>query len=418
MPTDLAPRRGDPGESYFDHPDNDLRVVAAVLGVRLHPRGDWSAESVRCHCPSPAHPHGNRKGTLRVWPTGFKCIACGESGNTLDFITFASEMTRDEATQWVRERAGAVPPRRSRRKRRPPSSPSRSPSIPPKPLRENLVAPSPARLRLMRSLWGVLEDHPGPRFTDATRHWLVDARGVGTLTAWELGCRDFLARPREVAAILNAASDEDLVAAGLLSDTGKPWAPLLHAWPGLMIPHWHPDHPFPVGWRWRRSANVCGLKSLSPFGRSKGSDGALAGLPFGLRTASPHLVAATEPGAVVFVVEGEMDWLAIHDAAGAVNGGVRVAALGLHVAKVWRGQYRTWLQSARCVIAALHTSAGVEDAVASIVATLPDALRIPLGESYDLADANMAGRTEERARRGLGSHLSEALPAWIDGATA
>lgn len=199
----------------------------------------------------------------------FHCKVCGASGNALHLFAHHHDLDIKhdfaQVLEFAAQHAGVepehyIPPHlrtphtrpKSPGRKTPPPHQSTPPTSPPRPARD-----------LLAELWRILEPCP---LTSEARAWL-ESRGIDPQSAHREGCRDIEAAHDDVLALLDGATQEELQAASLVNDEGKPWWPLRAlemGWPvrtqrdgtqvhdrGVMIPIWRPGEAHPHRWRWR-----------------------------------------------------------------------------------------------------------------------------------------------------------------------
>lgn len=220
-------------------------------------------------------------------------------------------------------------------------------------------------------VWALLE---GLEPTDEARAWLT-TRGLSAEVAWELGCRDVAPALGALAELLNEAGAEVTRAAQWRTSQQRPYGPIAglrrgcahHA--GLAIPAWPPGAKAPRGWRWRY---------YQP-GRFK-SYTVGAGI-LGAALPPSSTLCAPSAARVLFVCEGEPDWLSIHEVAHA-EGLRHVSAVGL--------------------------CSGLPRDLGAAIGTASPALVI-LAIHRDTEDGAELERSRNKRRRALGA-LAEAFP--------
>ena len=278
----------------------DARRVAHALGVRVASR---SGERWTVHCPNGgAHSNGDRNPSASVWRDGWRCHGCGEGGSVLDLValchgldvraSFRSVLDLTADLAGIAAMAGPRPPLRV--------------TAHPVAAQETVSAPFDveARNELVTAIWCALAD---VRPTDELSAWLR-ARGIRWATAADLGVRDPAPVLDAIRDVLDAA---DLSAAGFTSAKGL-WWPLRamldgdrrHA--GCLIPCVDPVlGSFAIRWRYYQAPSRAKALALPA------SESPLLGVRYD----------ECESARVLFVAEGETDWLAVHDALRALSAG-------------------------------------------------------------------------------------------------
>lgn len=368
----------------------DCRTVAHNYGVRIARRGgdNWSA-----HCfDGGAHANGDRNPSLSIGRDGFRCFACGTSGDVFTLIREldASAPNFRSALRIAADLVGVdldkAPRRRAPRK-------PRAPHVPTAP---RLAPVSDARLAVMGAIWMAVERAP---FGEAASEWM-EGRAISPMTAHGLGWRDWSTVRGDVLEALAPFDVEAKRSAGLVKEGGKPWLPL--SWlaredqraHGVAVPAWHPAHPFPVAWRWRyvkprpvRKGDP--VKCEAQFGPMP--CGGLLGLRHPESVRRPWLVEADDiappeqqwvpnprpaPGCarVLLITEGEPDWASVSECTDGRAAVLSIASTS-SFAKGWPGDWFHVFRNAEIVVVMVHRGEGKGEAIAKSARNAAAAVR-------------------------------------------
>jgi hypothetical protein len=312
----------------------DVRTLARDLRVKVLPNGR------EAHCfNANAHSHEDRNPSLSLDRERFTCHAagCGVKGDAIELVKLVHGVSFKEALDWLAGYVGE-PGTRPRTAWTPHKGGTRAGAgEEPKPM-------VPVRLAIMAELWNLVRDL---ELTQGARDWLA-SRGVRPEVAHDLGCRDWSPAMKPIAAMLKAHSPEDKRAAGFYNDQAELWFPFAalvqgnERFGGLCVPQWLPEYPHPIAWRWRLYQPTDRFKTVAQPG--------LEVLPLGLGVSNPtYLLPATSYN-VVFVVEGEPDWLSVYDVAEHYAGALGICS----IARGWRDAWTQYLDQASRVVVMVH----------------------------------------------------------------
>jgi DNA primase len=310
----------------------DLRQLAAELGVRRRGAG-WLC---------PFHEDGNP--SLGVTAFGFRCFACGASGDALTLVQRLKGWSFDEALGWLAARVGIL--LSARHPRPQPFRPPPAPPPPPPPgvsfERRVEVLTAFCRAALLR------EQHP-----------YLERRGISFATARGAGVacltRPYAAVSRRLRQWFPLA---DLQAAGLFNAKGN----LRLFRHRLLWPYWLGGEALALQARntdWQDKSD--GPKEL---------DLAPVFLPYN----ADVLAEAQE---TAFVAEGTIDCLSLLEAG--------LPAVGVPGARSFRPSWAEWFDQAREVVLALDNDAAGREGAAGIAGHFRQAgrpvkvLRLPPG---------------------------------------
>jgi len=151
--------------------------------------------------------------------------------------------------------------------------------------------------------------------------WLAEGRGIEPDAAYALGCRDWSARRREIAELLDKTPTEVLEAVGFARD-GRVHPAVLGClqgdpeWAAVAVPVWRLGCAYPERWRFRlvtpRTTHDGGtVKSWGPYATDLPVDFLGAGRPARLEAPEvrlAHLGSGVDGAGLVVLVEGEPDW--------------------------------------------------------------------------------------------------------------
>jgi len=312
----MGPPHGSPGAGGPHAADLDairgalvgstyLELVEALGGSLARARR--SGGQVRIPCLI----HGGHGPNLILAPDRglWRCVStCDEGGDGIRLVERARGVDYRGAIAWLTEwlgmsrRVDRVPEVR-RREPRPGRTPEPTPTADPGPL--------------LTRLWAAVVDAP---WSAPVARWLGEVRGIEPDAAYAVGCRDWSTVRGAIVKILDDTPPDVIAAAGLARD-GR-LHPVVSGivrgdpdWRSVAVPAWPIGGASPSRWRWRLIAPGARAKSWSPYGGGAG----LLGLGRPDRLDDPEvrlawLGSGTEGAALVIVVEGEPDWLAVTEA--------------------------------------------------------------------------------------------------------
>jgi DNA primase len=299
----------------------DLRQLAPELGVRGKGAG-WL-------CPF----HEDREPSLGITARGFKCFACGATGDAFTLTQRLRGQSFREALEWLAQRAGVLLPARHQRPQafRPPS-----PEPPRPPPEDGLLAGVSFERRVevltqfCRAAW-LREPHP-----------YLERRGISFETAARAGVA-VLTKPYDVVSrrLKGLFPVPDLQAVGLFNDKGN-CRLFRHR---LLWPYWLDGQVFALQARntdWRDKSD--GPKEL---------DLTQVLLPY-------NADALTDAQECVYVAEGVIDCLSLLEA--------DLQAVGIPGAAAFRPDWVEWFDQAREVVLALDADDAGRRGAAAIAA--------------------------------------------------
>lgn len=346
-----------------------------------------------CRCPDPNHDDSTPSASIDG--QGWHCHACGSRGDAIALVQLLTGCTFTEAADNVLSRLGDRLQRRGL-------------TISPTPVglylrdtTKQLVPPTEERIEAMRRVWEIVAGTLRKDSLCAT--WLT-ARGVDVATAAELGCTDW----ERVAGQLDESMlwwPADLKEqSGLFDADRRPWFPLRsisdRTNSGVAIPCHHPICPWPVAWRWRWTRP---LQFRDRTVKTQAMHGPV--YPAGLRT---HGAFAVSPAgaSVVFICEGEPDWLSLHTAiARSDRWASEIAAIGIcDVAGGLKAEVIDAINPKARIILCTHNNASADTIARDFRALVPAGRRkvalVP--EAHDLNDRLLAGTLADWMREVLG----------------
>ena len=381
----------------------DARDIARALGVVPVSENPGQRKLV-VRCPDPAH--ADKGPSAAIFPKVWMCDGCRKKGDV--FNLFATIRGLDDSGRDFRAIVDAVAELGGVVADSGRALPGRTPSPASRDSAPRVTHDPEARKRVVRYVWNVWDWHGGGQ-SDELTEW-CERRGWCRRSAWRAGLRDPHRNARELNNVWRNKA-EDVKAAGLTK-----WTPWRWAERGVLVPCYDPDTGA-SGYRFRLYNPSNGRKCLA----MPESGGATV---VGLETALPGpapverypwggAVSETPPppreGRVVFIVEGEPDWLATLDA---------LAQLGAHdagvvglcaISKGWGASWSRYIAHTERVAVMVHRGRGddcmadtvakqVADGLAELRDTTPRALldagavvRVPVPDDDDLADHHKRG---------------------------
>jgi len=243
----------------------DVRRAASCVDLygRLHPDPAGRVRdggTVRCIAPD----HDDSDPSMSLHADGFKCHACGTSGDVFDLWALADgrqsdgedfkrtllELADDQGfslDQYAHNGASVdveTPPPSARRAQTTENT-ATSPTL----------EASDARRDVLERVWELVEQ---TGLTEAAEDWLR-SRSIPPPVAQAYGCRDWHPTMGAIFERLRDFDADELHRAGMVNDDGDAWWPLRsyladdqEPTRGLAVPVWHPDYPdAPVAYRWR-----------------------------------------------------------------------------------------------------------------------------------------------------------------------
>lgn len=357
-----------------------LKIDCIALAEKLGIKGR-RGRGLQVSCWNKAgHANGDRHPSMTIYPDGFKCNGCGIHGDCIELYQQLKGVDFKEAVAALAQMAGVTL--------------DSTPSAYPTKQSEDNRAPrvSEPRASFYRSLWGILEGHPLD--TAASITWL-HSRNIRPQVAYDLGCRDWSTARADIGDLVAKYTIGQLQDFGL----GWRWRSLLEGnrrFDGLAIPVWVQPHPFPVAYRWRYYAPgevTDEAKVLGMLGQCQA--------PLGVRapaTTYNYIFGADEPqdqrfvdlanAKVVFIVEGEPDWLSLSQEA-------PKGAVVLGLTPSWRSEWKAWVPNGALVHIVLHDTQNAELLALKIAQNLgPSRCKAALvPESEDLNDVLKASNS-------------------------
>lgn len=310
----------------------DAREVARALGVRIaSERGHaWSV-----HCPNAAgHSNGDRNPSASVYRDGWTCHGCGDGGDVfgLAATVYGLDVRRDfpRVLEIVAEIDGSAviepPPKRATTNGG----------------RQALGFDAAKRAEVIAAIWSEVEHAPP---SDALVSWLR-SRGIREEIAHRYGVRDPDTARAGVVAVLDhyCGTDEKIKAAGLMGKSGL-WFPLRkfldadHALRGCLFPAIDPGRSLSFRWRYFRP----------PVWGSPPKPKKAMAMPNG---GGPVLVFDDQAAhQVVFIAEGETDYLSVWDCIHELGADLDVGCIGLGaVSSPWRPEWAYLVNKAERVV--------------------------------------------------------------------
>lgn len=346
-----------------------------------------------CRCPDPAHDDVTPSASIDA--TGWHCHACGSKGDVIALVQLVTGCTFGEAADTVLRRLGD---RLS----------ARGLTIAPTPvglyLRDTnkyLVPPTEARIEAMRRIWNIVS---GTLRHDSVCAGWLRSRGLDVDVAMQLGCTDWQRVAAKLEAEIGRWPTDLKNESGLYSSGKRTWYPLTQIYregnSGVAIPCHHPAAPWPIAYRWRWAKPV---KFTDKTIKTHAMYGPV--YPVGLRTHGPF-VSSPSDASVVFICEGEPDWLAVHTAVSAhPKWREEVAAVSIcDVAAGLRSEVVNAINPKARIILATHDNGASQTLVRDLMHLVPAGRRtlalVP--ESHDLNDRLQAGTLSDWIRRVLG----------------
>ena len=315
----------------------DFRDVLRGDGVQV-PSG--TRPTIRCISPT----HLDKTASCSVSRTGWKCYACGSSGDVFDYIKQRDNVDFQEALQIVHELGGARVCGQLH-------SPARHQTQPV----HHHDRPTKARIDVMSRVWDLLQNAP---LSTGAASW-CERRGINPFVAEVIGCRDFMVKALEIGKLLKGLSEEELRASGFVNAKSKRWFPLAESlvghttFNGLCFPEYHADVEVPIRWRWRlfKPLHREGRKPLKAIGQYGTG---LRLLPLGARLPGKEVwLRPIEHSPIVLLTEGEPDFLSSWDALQVHAAGLAVLGFPA-VAYGWRDEWTSLLKDASRVVVCLH----------------------------------------------------------------
>ena len=389
----------------------DARDIARALGV-VPVREDPVQQKWVIRCPDPAH--ADKGPSAYIYRRAWGCDGCNVKGDVFSLFATVRGLDRrrdfGEILRAVAELGGVVAD--SGR-----ALPGRTPPPAPRDSAPRVTHDPEARKRVVRYIWNVWGWFALGGGSSELTEW-CERRGWCRRTAWRAGLRD----PHKNALELNNVwrnKADDVEAAGLTK-----WTPWRRAERGVLVPCYDPDTGA-SGYRFRLYNPSNGRKCLampeSGGATVVGLETALPGpapverYPWGVNDSIWHVGKGRggppppREGRVVFIVEGEPDWLATQDA---------LAQLGVHhagvvglcaISKGWGATWSRYIAHTERVVVMVHRGRGddcmadtvakqVADGLAELRDTTPRALldagavvRVPVPDDDDLADHHKRG---------------------------
>ena len=398
---------------------SEIKARVNVPRLYRHLGGRVRTGDKVAHCfNTDAHRHGDKNASLQLHEDGFKCHACGVSGDCFELIKLWRGVDFKDALEECATFVGVSihsPRNRRRRRRRRHSQP-----ITKKRTSEPSPSQQPTSVKQLHQQVFESIDSQQPWGT-AMETW-CERRGINISVAWAIGMR-----PAVSSAIkkgLRGYTVKELKAAGWANDQGRIWTPFRRLltgdqrYQGVLIPGWaaaSPERPCPEsvpapnGWRWRlldpiTMKNGHQLKTFAMPGQPVH--------PLGIHVTDTWLDDARS-NALVIIAEGEPDWLSLYDAM-QVDAGV----LGIcDVGKGWRESYTDAVKHARRVVCMVHDTKAGQALFKGLYRELAQCwgtsqakqrlIRWLLDEHNDANDLHRQGLLRCKVQEGLGIYMEE-----------
>lgn len=346
-----------------------------------------------CRCPDPNHDDVTPSASIDG--QGWHCHACGSRGDAIAMVQLLTGCTFSEATNNVLHRLGERLQRRTL-------------TLAPSPLglylrdtTKHLVPPTEERIEAMRRVWEIVA---GSLRKDSLCAAWLQSRGLDVTTAEELGCTDWERVAGQLAESMRWWPAELKAQSGLFDADRRPWFPLrsIHdrTNSGVAIPCHHPLCPWPISWRWRWTRP---LRFAERTVKTQAMHGPV--YPVGLRAHGAFTPSAAG-ASVVFIAEGEPDWLSLHTAfSRSDKWAPELASIGIcDVSSGLKAEVVDSINPKARVILCTHNNAAAETITRDFRQLVPAGRRkiALVAESHDLNDRLQAGTLNDWIREVLG----------------